>query len=319
LTPWLTGHDIRSGVNPYGIASIETLLLKDRQDYDVSLTLSVPRSPSNLDQGNFMVALYFLTSGKAPQRKMAPYAAPEPHEHFDGKSVIFTSRRPALIPYQDPVIALGSKVFFFLYHVLFPGSQTCSLVVHMAERLQFRGKSMMPASVYVEIQGGQRLDVYSASVTMTAQLRGLRWLMVNYRLTSFATLTTLFWLCEVSFMCIGWLLWSSWGQTRTDREVGFFKDGRRSSAELEDSPAAPLAHERKPPLRHGVWMKEEGRERRLLEDIPPAGAEADDEDDEDDEELDRGGEWTQDSGVGTSFRDGAETAQLRRRSSHQQR
>jgi seipin len=265
-----------------------------------------------------MVALYLLDSGTGSREHMAPHLPRNPYAHFDGKAVLFTSRRPAIIPYQDPIVSIASRILFILYHVLFSSSQTCTLVIPMAERITFPKVSAIPTSAYIEIQAGQTIQIYEASVTMTAQLRGLRWLMWHYRLPTFIVFTTLFWLCEVVFMIMAWLALSSLLQP-TSIETGLVpvpmkKEGERGQEnDLSDAPRSFPTYGRQPPLRYEPRVKEEGQgwQQQSME-LPPAGAEADDEEDDDGESKDS---WKGDSGIGTSYSEGG-AGELRRRTSH---
>ena len=287
-------------------------MIKDRQDYDVSVTLLMPRSPANVNRGNFMVSLFFLDSSGISQDQGAPYLPPEPYGHFDGKTVLFSSRRPALVPYQDPFVSSASKLLFLFYHMLFPSTQTCTLTIPMAEAVQFRRASLLPASLYIEVQAGQTIEVSRAEVTLTARLRGLRWLMYNYRLFTFAALCTLFWTCEFAFLCLAWLVWSGGsGAAAESRAKSEPPAGSRTREELPDVPATFPTYGRQPPLKYEPRVKDEQKE-RLLEDVPPPGAEADDEDDDGHESR---SSWKGDSGIGTSYSEGGGTTQLRRRTS----
>lgn len=49
------------GPNPFGIASFKAIA--NRQAYDITVSLTLPRSPANLDRGNFMLALHLLSPG----------------------------------------------------------------------------------------------------------------------------------------------------------------------------------------------------------------------------------------------------------------
>ena len=101
--------------------------------------------------------------------------------------------------------------------MLFPEhAEQVTLQVPLAERVQFprRGGNKAaglglvgdgtPTSLLVEVQAGQKLQVYEASVTITAKLNGLRWFMYHHRVVSFLVGTGLFWAAEVVLMVVGW-------------------------------------------------------------------------------------------------------------------
>ncbi|KAH6616989.1 putative adipose-regulatory protein-domain-containing protein [Chaetomium tenue] len=54
-----TDHSV--GPNPFGVASFKGIA--NRQPYDITVSLTLPRSPPNLDRGNFMLALHLLSPG----------------------------------------------------------------------------------------------------------------------------------------------------------------------------------------------------------------------------------------------------------------
>ncbi|SPQ26888.1 52b2776b-9cea-42d6-8514-16bea3185c61 [Thermothielavioides terrestris] len=63
------------GPNPFGIASLDHL--HAFQPYDISVLLTLPRSPANLERGNFMVALHLLTPDpSASSSPNLPYIPP---------------------------------------------------------------------------------------------------------------------------------------------------------------------------------------------------------------------------------------------------
>lgn len=310
----LTFHArISSGLHPHGIALLGSPGLKDHQEYDIQVTLSLPRSPPNLEHGNFMVTMHLLDSRTTVQKQTSQRQPPGTH----GKPILLSSRRFALIPYRDPLVSLASRILFLFYHLMFPRTETCTLVIPMAERVNFASISTIPTSVYVEVEAGQSIQVYDASVTMTAQLRGLRWLMHRYRLSTFLAFTTLFWLCELLFMGIAWVSWNTFKnigashrRNLTLKEEGGIKNEGAQVDDLSDAPRMFPTYGRQPPLRYEPVVKEESHDKPA--ETQPAGAEADDEDDEDEDRL---GTWREDSGIGTSYSEGG-SGQVRRRTSH---
>lgn len=215
--------------------------MKDLQDYDISVHLTMPRCPANIDLGNFMVVMYLLDHAdttpatesspakKQPDPLTQPYSPanppPEPLRLVANRQILFTSSRPALIPYTDPLVSLASRLLFMPYHIMFPDAERVHLVIPMAEHISFSASPAgrprsggpapvrFPSSVYVDLRAGGNgpetaalapLQVYDASVTLTARLAGLRWFMLQHRYLSFATLTTAFWICEVVAALVAW-------------------------------------------------------------------------------------------------------------------
>ncbi|KEY71612.1 hypothetical protein S7711_06072 [Stachybotrys chartarum IBT 7711] len=321
-----------SGPNPYGAVSLTEKPLKTQQKYDLGVTISVPRSPPNVERGNFMVKLLLLDKSLsdlvAKTTGVFAFEDAEP----DNESVVFRSRRPALIPYNDPVVSLVSRTVFSLYHLLFPASQVCKMSIPLAERVEFPSGASIPSSAYLEIEAGQTIQIYSVSLTIIAQLRGLRWLMVHYRLLMYLAFTGLFWLCELFFMILAWGLWSGFGGSISggvDREWPAaieeksselkslpekYEDdedeGVNDSRDLSDRPYSFPTYGGQPPLKHEPRVKREPTLERSLSEVPVGGAEADDEDDGIEEA--RSDRWRGDSGIGTSYSEGGSSTTRRR-------
>lgn len=198
------------------------------QAYDVSVELTVPRSPPNLEKGNFMVALFAMKS--LPDNPAFAFTSSavtlDPYAHVKEDNVVFMSRRPTLIPYADPMVSTASRVLFLLYHILYPGAgETTTLSVPMGELVEFR--DVLPLSILLDVQAGQTLQVYSASVTLVARLTGIRWAMYNHRIISFVVCTTAFWMAEMLFAGLAWLLLSYCLADRNaerTKDVGFTGD-----------------------------------------------------------------------------------------------
>ena len=148
-----------------------------------------------------MVALHLLDS--EPSNSLGIVKYPESGRSLiDPDSVIFTSRRPALVPHVDPAVNLVKRLILLPYHILVPSSQYYALTVKLAEGVTFPREARIPKSIYVEVQAGQQIHTYAASVTLTAKLRGLRWILHNYRLPAFITLTLGFWSVEMLFAAL---------------------------------------------------------------------------------------------------------------------
>ncbi|AEO64265.1 uncharacterized protein THITE_2010413, partial [Thermothielavioides terrestris NRRL 8126] len=173
------------GPNPFGIASLDHL--HAFQPYDISVLLTLPRSPANLERGNFMVALHLLTPDpSASSSPNLPYIPPH------------TAARPAILPYADPLASLAARLLLLPYHVLFPARASAArLALPMAEALAFAPRRAVPRSLLLEVQGGQALQVYEVSVRFVARLRGLRWLVYRWRVAAFVLITGGMWVAEV--------------------------------------------------------------------------------------------------------------------------
>lgn len=289
----MLGH--RSTLHPYGIATLSPSPVRAQQDYDVSLSLSMPRSAANVDRGNFMISLYLLDrdvdAGLAAQaRKFA-----DDHHGFGSHRVLLESRRPALLPYTDPMVSIASRVLFLFYHMLVPSSHSITMTIPLAEHVSFSRGSTLPSSAYVEVEAGQTIQVYHAELIITAQLHGLRWWMHRYRLPTYLAFTLLFWLAELFFMAFAWLSWIMMLQTkqkgaspklkrlgRGPRSQGPASHSEHDDGDNDDDDLAdddelrrPLLSQ--PPRKFETGMKKEAEQELSLLNIPLAGGEADDE------------------------------------------
>ncbi|KAK0628926.1 putative adipose-regulatory protein-domain-containing protein [Bombardia bombarda] len=274
------------GRNPYGVASLAAANLKAQQPYDIYVSLTVPRSPANLERGNFMVAVRLLDGplglemdgGGGNAGDNDGYGSPPPLVHPDlpaaalvsarNSKALYSATRPTLIPYTHPLVALASRVLFLAYHVVYPhASETTTLVVSMAERLAFGGgpqgggeQGRLPTSILVEVQAGGQptpLQVYEAHVTLAAKLGGLRWFMFRYRWTAFAALTGVFWAMEIGLLGLAWLALTAYFGVRFAEEDGVEGgDGQgermvtvKKEGEMSDTERTFPSTSKQPPLK----------------------------------------------------------------------
>lgn len=270
-----------------------------------------------------MVTVHLLDQGITPSLHDAARAFADEHDRFDGHRILFTSRRPALVPYMDPIASLASRIFFLAWNVLFPNARTCDMTVPLAERMSIPKGFTLPASAYVEIEAGQTLQTYAVVLTLTAQLSGLRYLMHHYRLPMYIMFTFGFWIAEVIFTGVAWSLLlpviRPQSQDAGSERLGqgektklLADENYDEGSDLSDHPHSFPTYGRQPPLKHEPEVKEEGTgDHKPLSELPVGGAEADDEDDEDDAQRAQ-----RDSGIGTSYSEEG-TSNVRRRGSRQ--
>ncbi|KAI0442777.1 putative adipose-regulatory protein-domain-containing protein [Xylaria telfairii] len=308
-----------AGPNPYGILTLSPDLMQE-QAYDVTVDLTLPRSPANLERGNFMVALYALKSAPTNPALVAIATSgsgpPDPYQHVTADNVVFASRRPVLVPYADPVVTAASRVFFLLYHVVWPhAAETTTLTVPMGELVEF-SRGALPLSVLVDVQAGQALQVYSSRVTLVARLSGLRWFMYHHRILAFAAFTTAFWVAEMVAAGFAWLVLRSWFSAQDGKVEdggpaggGMYERMRRGDTD-DDDDVDPLKvkaeeEEEEEDDDDDVKIKDESPDPESEPELVSRYRHVGDADDE--------GGSEEDTGVGTSFRDGSEGGQMRRR------
>ncbi|KAJ4293900.1 hypothetical protein N0V88_005414 [Collariella sp. IMI 366227] len=154
------------------------------QPYEIFVSLTLPCSPptSTATTPTVNPHHHALIQNLQPTLLNLPsYLATHP--------ILHTTTRPALIPYTDPFISRARRLLFLPYHLLFPHrSASVELTLSMAEQTIFypplasvvarrgcgsRGKAdTLPGSLLLEVQAGQDIQVYEASVRVVARLRG---------------------------------------------------------------------------------------------------------------------------------------------------
>ncbi|KAF7853402.1 hypothetical protein EAF04_010696 [Stromatinia cepivora] len=307
------------GQHPHGIVPLHNSVVT-RQEYDIQLELHMPRSPSNLKAGNFMVHVNFL----GPNYK-TPSSIPVV-EHLlplsritKNEDVLFSSRRPTILTYESELISgLGKLVNAPLY-VLGWKREDEKITVEMAESVRFpRGNKNVPSAVEVVIEkDSEEVQIYGCRIVMRAKLSGLRWWMWNWRISSAIVGVGAFWAAEMLGCIVGWAILKLCFGGRKEKGVAKGKEIEKSEdaikqeatddePDLSDTPRTfPTVRSHTalvyPPV--GIKSEEDG-ENKILEEtvILPLGGDADDEDEEAE------GSWQagrrSDSGLGTSFSEG---------------
>ncbi|CAK7216221.1 hypothetical protein SCUCBS95973_002736 [Sporothrix curviconia] len=230
--------------HPYALTDLRHLGLKTDQDYDVSVVLSLPQTPSNQAVGNFMVEIALAASSvnsasaAIAAAERLPPANPRDFLESGGKRVLFAAARPALMTYTDPLVAQATRLTLLPLHLFAPEAASRSrLIVPMAESLSFSGpgapSAVLPAVLYLELRtnGLQELQTYGAEVVFAARLSGLRWLMYRHRIFSFLLLTTTWWLVEVMFMLAVFVIFGlAFGGGRSDDVASSSRPSTRGSS-----------------------------------------------------------------------------------------
>ncbi|PYH43325.1 seipin [Aspergillus saccharolyticus JOP 1030-1] len=164
------------------------------QKYDVQVELELPRTPSNLATGNFMLdlALYSYTSAETGLNTST--------------SVLSQSRRSAILTYASPLVDTASKLVFMPFYVFGWNREAEKLQVNMFEKIQFpRRRRDVPSSLRLEIHSAEKMQVYTAKVMFKATFTGLRWVMYNWKVTSSVVFGFMFW--SVSMVTAG-MVWA---------------------------------------------------------------------------------------------------------------
>lgn len=153
--------------NPWGTASFDSEFVSS-QPYDVAVALDLPRTPSNLDVGNFMIDLTLYSRQTA---SVLPTST-------DTLNPISQSRRPAILTYNSRLVDLARRIVRLPLYVVGWRREAEILEVPMMEKVEFaRGARNLPQSLRIEIQSDGKMQIYSARVEFRARFTGLRWVL----------------------------------------------------------------------------------------------------------------------------------------------
>jgi seipin len=109
----------------------------------------------------------------------------------------------------------------------------------MFELMSFpRGWRNVPGAVQLELQSDQTLQVYSVKVVFKARFEGLRYILYNYRILSFAVFTSCFYMVSLTSTAIAWFVISSLftsDSARAKEESNERKKIKRQEGDAHDS------------------------------------------------------------------------------------
>ncbi|KAL5606286.1 hypothetical protein BROUX41_002701 [Berkeleyomyces rouxiae] len=180
-----------------------------------------------MNLGNFMIEVLMISSAASQDDAHLMIHATSPSlsaltlaKALPQDSLLFKSRRPALVPHRDPLAALVRRVMFLPWYAM-SGSRSCMTVeTTLAERIQFANRAQLPKVIFVDVQAGQTIQTYSASIKFVARMHGLRYLMYHYRAICYVVLTSLFWASSMGFMTVTWFIWLALAKLSPKRSLG---------------------------------------------------------------------------------------------------
>ncbi|KAI9893491.1 MAG: hypothetical protein M1814_006788 [Vezdaea aestivalis] len=301
--------------HPYALAPLGPALVSN-QPYDVSVHLLLPRSPPNLATGNFMLDLSLLSAAQADALPLLPSPT----------DLLAHSRRPAILTFESGLVrtlktAVGAGALALGWK-----REEESVDIRMLEEVEFRrGWATLPKWIRLEVRAVERVEIYRAVVKFEARFYGLRYIMYNHRILSLLLFSTIFWLTELLFALLAYLLLSTIFRPAT-QPIKSGPDikldpGTPTPTSFSDTSRSFPTTSRQQTLHYSRIKPEpdssdfEGDDVLAGANIPPLVGEADDEDEEEDlVNLVRGGGRT-DSGIGTSLDDAARGPGVQRRRS----
>jgi seipin len=214
--------------HPHATATLDSSALSSQQPYDISLELHLPRTPTNLAAGNFMLDLSLLSRPSSTTAAPAAGAVPP-----NSSTPLAHSRRPAILPYQSPLLAVTHNIVALPWHTLGLKDLDADILdVPMFELMSFpRGWRNLPAVVKFELQSEQTLQVYRVRVLFKARFEGLRYILYNYRILSFLVFTSCFYMVSLTSTSIAWFLINAF--FRPDSTHGEKEPDRRKKIKQE--------------------------------------------------------------------------------------
>lgn len=321
--------------SPYGVANIHGLV--SRQKYHVSVEMTVPRSTTNLNAGNWMVGVWMYgqsTDGgygnnllgwddKWTVEEESQSGAPGTTQKAvtEGPAVLARSRRPAILTYRSWPIEYAYRFLRLPFYLLGWHTESEHLEVAMFNWIEFdKGSGRVPSSIKIELRSKYPLEVYTLLVRFSAKLEGLRWLMYRYWLSSAIVGTGLFWSVEMGVLLFTWAVFTLlFGTSFTPSDHERIKSEASDvtpQREQDTDPGTPFSDTSRTfptlpsqqPLHYTSPSPKTERQTPALDDIPiKEEAEADDEEDDDfvleesvPRNVEKEGVFT-DSGIGTSL------------------
>lgn len=133
-------------------------------------------------------------------------------------TTLASSRRPAIMTYRSPLLERIDTLVRAPLLVSGWQRQEEIISVVLLEDVVLASR-VRTASVSIDAPSSSTtttIDVYDVAVEFRARFTGVRWLMLNYRVTTFLVATALFWGIEVVFMTLVW-----WGV------YSYFASGRK--------------------------------------------------------------------------------------------
>lgn len=317
---------------PWGVVSL-TPDFASVQRYDISVVLHMPRTPANTEAGNFMLDAKMFAPDEKGTSAIDTLKTGLLLDSTD-KKLLAHSRRPSILQYYSKPVDLAQKVSQLHWYLLGWRQEAETLTIGMFEGVEFaKGWRNVPATLRLEVQNtqGPQMQIYDAKVVFRARFSGLRWLMYNHRVISACFFITSFWMTEVVFTAIAWLVLSyiifsgeppsySIKNAEDENSTPVKDERRRDEFQMSDTERTFPTYGQQPPLKYeSPEVKRESFESVAGESLGRSSllttAEADDEDEDADFVLDETRWPRSDSGLGTSMESSGGHSGVRRRRS----
>ena len=307
MAGWIEKKTDRSsnGHHPFARTDLASSLTSS-QPYDISISLVLPRTPSNIATGNFMLDLA-LQPANASRRASSSFL----QQVFDiSEPVVIRSRRTAILTYTSPVVDLAQTLGRLPLYAFGWRKQRESIEVSMFEGVEFkRGASNIPDTALLVIEGDEKMQFYSAVIKIHTKFQGLRWILYNYKLTSFVVFTaTFFGISILSTLLIYIAFALSGGGSEHKERIKQEIKSESPDEILQPEPRQAISASVTDGVSDDTEIKKEDFDGLEPSDINPLGGEADDEDEDGSTSA-----W-RDSGIGTGREDNRDSSNRKRKS-----
>lgn len=170
-------HDLTGALTayPYGTAQIPRNALAEGPYYDILVELELPRSPANLNAGNFMIEIALLAGN-------GQWHGRELFAEGDDAIVLANSTHPAILTYWSAPVDIVRKLLRLPAYVLGWKLEAEKVRVRIFKGLRFGSGIIsryvqeipLPESLSMTLRSRVALDVYRSTVIFNTRLRGLR-------------------------------------------------------------------------------------------------------------------------------------------------
>ena len=170
-------HGQTAVVQPYprGTAQIPGNTLVEGPYYDITVELELPRSPVNLNAGNFMVEIALLAENER-------WRSSGFFSESNDAAVVANATNPAILTYWSPPVDIVRKLLRLPAFALGWRREAEKVRVRIFKELRFGSGIIsryiedvpLPDSLILALKSRAALDVYHSTVIFSVRLRGLR-------------------------------------------------------------------------------------------------------------------------------------------------
>ena len=176
-SPVQNEHDLTGTLPtyPHGTAQIPGNALAEGPYYDILVELKLPRSPSNLNAGNFMIEIALLAeNGRLHSSGL--------FGEGNDATIMANSTHPAILTYWSTPVDVVRKLLRLPAYALGWKREAEKVRVRMFKELRFGSGIIsryiqeipLPDSLSLTLRSRAALDVYQSTVIFSARLKGLR-------------------------------------------------------------------------------------------------------------------------------------------------